>query len=101
MPDKLPPAPLTRSKWSFDELNGKSVEFHLTYREGTVANTGRFLIRRVEGESMAVEIDWTEVDTVRLVGRYQYYPLYQRHVDQIEQHPEAGQPCKPAFRVLA
>ena len=101
MPEEFSATPLTRSKWSRSDLHGKTVEFHLTYTDGSISSVGRFLIRRSEGELMAVEIDWTEVRAGESIGRYQYYPLFQRHVDRIERHPKAGDDPKLDFQVLA
>ena len=78
----------TKSKWSYDDLNDKTVEFRIPARGGMVHGLGRFLVRRNPDGLLAGDAttdiegrDWAE----RIFTRYH---LPQVAVDRIERHPD-------------
>ncbi len=87
----------TRSKWSLEDLDLKTVEFRIPIRNGTVQGIGEFLVRGNPEGLLAVDVvtdaqgrDWAErVQTM--------YHIPQVGVDRIERHPDSS---IAAFRLV-
>jgi hypothetical protein len=78
----------TKSKWSQDDLSGKTVEFYIPARGGNVHGLGKFLVRQNPEGLLAIDAttdiqgrEWAE----RIITRYH---LPQIAVDRIERHPD-------------
>ena len=93
--------PRTQSKWTHKDLADKSVEF-VWHQQGLVARgTGRFMVRELPNKpGLYIEIEANATND-RMNPKDNYHALYQRHVDQIEIHPESLQEGKPQFRMIA
>lgn len=97
-----PDAPFTLCRWPCGDLSGQKVEFRWTSGQESAAGIGTFVVRGLTfTDKVAIHIDQVlnESTPDRFVHRS--VPLYQRHVDAIERHPQAGEgrPPKPPFRM--
>ena len=78
----------TKSKWTYQDLEGKTVEFKIPARGGIVHGLGKFLVRQNPDGLLAIDAatdiqgkHWAE----RIFTRYQ---IPQLGVDRIERHPD-------------
>lgn len=79
-------------KWTGKELDGKLVEFQITYRSGIAQGVGRFLIRGNGVEKMAADIVVPHPEA----WHDNYYHLTNSLFEKIEVHPDQ---TKANFRV--
>ena len=84
---------LKSRKWKQDELDGKLVEFRITYIDAVAVGIGRFLIRGNGVEKLAADI----VVPHPRDSYDNYYHLTDILFDQIEVHPDKS---KADFRVV-
>ena len=87
----------TKSKWSYDDLQGKTVEFKIPIKRGRVHGIGDFLIKVNPAGFLAIDVTVDEALTwsQRVVHRYH---IPQEGVDLIERHPD---PKIADFRLFA
>lgn len=85
--DDAPEPTWSHSKWTADELDGKTVEFRIPTKEGLLSGTGRFIIGPSQSEGFSsVQIETTSQGTdptARIQGNY---PLPLEAVDRISLH---------------
>jgi hypothetical protein len=77
-----------RSKWTFDDLNGESVEFKLPLQDGEVHGLGQLVAS--QGADGLLSIDIRTVlrgDTQTEKGTFNFH-LNQWAADRLERHPD-------------
>src|SRR5437773_500921 len=86
-----------KSKWTVEDLDHKTVEFRLPFKNGIVHGLGEFWVRHNPQGMLAVEVvtdqqgrNWAERVQTR-------YFLPQIAVDRIDRHPD---PSVAAFRLV-
>ena len=77
----------TKSKWSYDDLNGKSVEFRIPFETGIVHEVGKFLVRQNPDGLLAIDISTDKPGNFWGVRVFTRYPLTQFAANRIERHP--------------
>lgn len=87
----------TTSKWSRQELQGKTVQFVLTGAEYRVSGTGIFEVRERPGGEILIQI---EVPVVRTPNeaKDQIFTLTPANASQITKHPD---PSVAEFQCLS
>jgi len=90
------PTVWVKSKWTMEQLSGKTVEFALTVPGRRDDGTGKFLVRKNPADELAIDIC-----AIASATRYEMveirYHLYQAAADKIELHPN---PKVAQFRLL-
>jgi hypothetical protein len=88
----------TRSQWSFDDLENKTVEFRLRLdADKTVSGRGRFLLAENPDLLLSVRIR-VDMQGDHWSSRIQHdYQAPQAAVDRIERHPD---PTVADFRLI-
>lgn len=77
----------TKSKWTLDQLDRKSVEFKIPTERGIISGTGEFWVRRNPEKLLAIEVSVTLAKS--WAERIQYrFQIPQAGVDRIEAHPD-------------
>jgi hypothetical protein len=92
---KVPPVWI-KSKWTWEDLRDKTVEFRLIAPRFQVEGMGKFLVRINPAGELAVEICAIESATRSEIVESRFY-LFQQVADKIERHPN---PAVAAFRLL-
>jgi hypothetical protein len=76
-----------KSKWTFEDLKDKTVEFRLISPEWRIKGIGKFLVRINPAGELAVDICAVKSATPYEVVEMRFY-LFQKVADKIERHPD-------------
>jgi hypothetical protein len=97
MPDMSEPSPIwTKSKWSHDDLDQKTVEFEIPFKARIVRGIGEFWVMPKD-DLLSIEIV-TDQQGRNWAERIQsHFSLSQAAVDRIERHPD---PNVAEFRLV-
>lgn len=78
---------MTKSKFSFDDLNEKSVEFQILTRNGFLHGIGKFLVRQTSDGLLDVVLEVCELVTSTEEVSHQFQ-VPQEIVGKIERHSD-------------
>lgn len=85
-----------KSKWTWEDLQDKTVQFRLISPKWRIEGIGKFLMRINPASEVAIEICAIKSATLAEVVEMRFY-LYQKVADKIERHPD---PTIADFRLL-
>jgi len=77
------------SKWTKDDLHGKSVEFRIPLRGGTVHGVGEFWVRRNPRGLLAIDVVTDEPGRNWAQRMLRSYKVPQAGADRIKRHPDS------------